>query len=121
MIRIMQFESERPMDDAFARFDERRLRRESERAALNKRLGELSREAEEDAIALRVLKSMYPDGIQRAGETAPVPARIKADTPAAGSPDGAGAGMRRKDMILTVVRDAYPSGMTAAQIKAKVF
>lgn len=114
----------------FLKFEERRQARNEERMRLSKRLGEIVREAEEDAVALKVLREMYPDGypseptpvdaavelrgVSATGEARPVMAlgasviAIKQEPP-----------IRVKDMILNILRDAAPTGLNAGQIKGK--
>jgi len=114
------------MDDLqplLAKFDERKQRRERERFALNKRLVELNAEAERDEVTVNNLiaicsehhKDYVPNlTIPDAVEPAPPP-------PTAAAVQMASNGMRVKDMVLAVVRDAYPQGLTAKQIKGKAF
>jgi hypothetical protein len=114
----------------FQKFEERRRARDEERMKLSKRMGEIVREAEEDAVALKVLHQMYPDGypseavgtanagVEVKGVSATGEARsvalsasvvaIKQEPP-----------MLVKDMILNILRDAAPTGLNAAQIRGK--
>jgi hypothetical protein len=100
-------------EDPFDRLEARRMDRDRERMDLHKRIAQLNTEAEKDSIALQVLKEMYPDGWKAAQERSPKP------DGALPSPIAKAATMLFKDVILAILRDAAPGGLTANQIKAK--
>lgn len=98
--------------DAIKRILDRRLQRRVERNNLEQRLAQLDKEDADDATALRVLRGLYPEGPDPWSEP---PAAARTQEPMATGR------MSTKDAILAVLRDAYPNGLTAAQIKGKVF
>ena len=119
--------------DPFARLEERRARRDAERLSLTKRLHQLNQEAEEDAVAAKVLLKLYPEHVPAPAPQLPEKPSIldrlrAARTLAASTPSPAsvaatqdsGAGLKLKDMILNVLREAYPNGLKAQQIRGKV-
>ena len=111
------------MADLFLQaLEERRLKRDAERSAMVKRSAQLNAEADADAVAKRVYletiaaspsapAAAVPDDI----EPSPAPPIFAAPVS-----DTTGKPMV-KDMILSVLRDAYPHGLSAAQIKAKAY
>ncbi|MBA2587742.1 MAG: hypothetical protein H0U98_03860 [Alphaproteobacteria bacterium] len=108
------------MDDPFLlALEERRLKREAERTAWNKRAAQLNAEGEADAVAKRV----YLETVKPASAVKPSP-KPDAVEPAPQATVEGGAAAEEipvKDMILTVLRDAYPLGLTAKQIKGKAY
>jgi hypothetical protein len=104
--------------DPFALLEKRRQRRDEERLHLRKRLSELDAEAADDATALRVLKKAY-EKEDEAPEPRTLPKAIHTVGATPGlffTPD---ADRPIKDLILAVLADAAPNGMTAAQIRDK--
>lgn len=104
--------------DAIAQLEARRLKREAERLSLQRRLAELVIEGEQDAVALKVLRQLDQKPIASAASNE-APDRLSATATIAPS----GTAVRDvpfKTMILAVLQTAYPQGLTAAQIKAKV-
>lgn len=104
------------MNDHFLQaLEDRRMKREAERNAMIKRSAVLNAEAEADTVAKRVyLETLTARPVPDAIELAPPPhvyAAKSADTDK----------LMVKEMILAVLRDAYPNGMTAEQIKGKAF
>jgi len=109
-------------EDPFALLEKRRQQREQERLALRKRLAELDADAADDQAVLRGLSKLYGSK-ETLGHVVAAAASVVA--PKQGSPAlvervEAGKDMQIKDMVLAVLRDGERSGMTAAQIKAKV-
>lgn len=110
-------------EDPFALLEKRRQQREQERLALRKRLAELDADAAEDQAVWKGLTKLYGSK-ESLGHVVAAAASVAAPNPAPATGLAArveiGKDMLAKDMILTVLRDGAPSGMTAAQIKAKV-
>lgn len=111
------------MENPFTRFEERRRNREAKRLELNKQLAELNAEGEKDAIAVAQLRLVYPDGFPDSGLPAPPDAVEDAPPPPATAAQlqQRGGELTVKDMALAVLTDAWPSGLTASQIKGKAF
>ncbi len=116
------------MSESFPQMlEERRRRRDAERMRLQKRIAELSREGEDDAIAARVYQDAMTSQTATAVAIASDPATPKPDAVEASPykvvmmPRASVEAPKVKDMILAVLRDAYPNGLTAANIKGKVY
>lgn len=108
-------------EDPFALLEKRRLQREQERLALRKRLAELDADAFEDQTVLKGLTKLYGSK-ETLGHVVAAAAAASAPKPVSAAlvaRTEAGKDMMYKDMILAVLRDGEPSGMTAAQIRAK--
>jgi hypothetical protein len=113
------------MPDMFLQgLEDRRLKREAERMAMNKRMAQLNVDGEADAIAKRVYLDMV-----KGGDIPAVQAEPKAPTPdaiesAPAAPDTAprrNDGYMVKDMVLAVLRDAFPAGLNASEIKHRAY
>lgn len=104
------------MADSFLQaLEDRRMKREAERNAMIKRSAALNAEAEKDSVAKLVyLETLAAPPVPDAIEPAPPPPVYAAKSADTGK-------LMVKDMILAVLRDAYPNGMTAEQIKGKAF
>ena len=80
-----------------------------------KRAIQLNAEGEEDSVAKRVyLQTLSAPPVPDAVEAPPSPPRHATQSVETGKP-------MVKDMILTVLRDAHPNGLSAEQIKGKAF
>lgn len=115
------------MDDPFLlAIENRRIARDGERMAMNKRIAQLNAEADADAVAKRVYLEMKSAGLladqQPAGDAkqAAMPDAVE-PAPATEVQAAEGTDLMVKDMILLVLKEAYPNGMTAAQIKGKAW
>lgn len=105
-------------DDPFHLFEERRLRRDKERLELRKRLAELDQEASEDAIAVKVLRNVY----EKSASTKSVGPNSGVLVPTGNSAVNIGdvyKDMPVKEVLLSILRESAPEGMTAAQIRQK--
>lgn len=112
--------------DPFRILEQRRMKREEERAKLNARMAELTAEGHQDAIVKAWLEKEYPNGFQ---SDTPVAKRM---TPILGDVVAAQEGVVAtnhksvdhppiKDMLLAIVKEAYPNGLKASQIRAKAY
>lgn len=94
---------------------------------LNKRLAELAAEGEKDGIAVAQLRAIYPEGFPADGgaqiDTVAADAIEAAPTPPATAAEmqQRGGDMTVKQMSELILKDAYPNGLTASQIKGKAF
>jgi len=110
--------------------EDRKRKRDAERLLLNKRLLELQADSEADIVARRVYEDMVKSG-QWSPDRSDVPATP--DEPKRTityqltglSVQAAQAPMAQapmvKDIVLSILKEAYPVGLTAAQIKGKAF
>jgi len=117
---FMRYMSPMTTEDPFQRLDARRQSRERERLLIQKRLAEINAEDADDAVALRVLRNLYPDGFSNHPQT-DAPEKPEAVTPDSASAKFAVRTLPVKTMLLSVLKDAFPGGLTAAQIKGKVW
>ena len=109
--------------DPFEKLEERRIKREQERMAMAKRTVELNAEGERDATTLRVLAEMYPDRAPSAKLTPrPKDFSDRLPLPSAPVPEekmNLGQELAIKHVVLNIVRDANPQGVTSQQIGAR--
>jgi hypothetical protein len=112
-----------PTDDPIAILEARRIKREQERMEINKRLSQLNAEGEEDTIALRVLRRILSsNGDAEKTNAESLASRLSPVVNVSGSLAAmvqASGGMLVKDMIIAILRDAGPDGLTATQIKGR--
>lgn len=113
--------NEQSESDPFKRLDDRRRERDRERMELNKRLAVLNQEADEDAIALKVLRKLYPEQPKTPGNVIlahEFDRQRLSELPLAGErPSGSLPRLiPAKQLVLAVLREAYPEGLTAGQI-----
>lgn len=113
------------------KFERRKQARAEERLRLSKRLAELNAEAERDDITVANLKVIFSKEVLAAAgeiiakELAPPDAIEPGPSPPPTArdlrrPDKAGPYLV-KDMVLAVIREAYPNGLTAKQIRGKAY
>src|SRR5665213_2927492 len=100
-------------EDPFALFEARRAKRDQERLSLRKRLAELEIEATEDTTAVTVLRKVYAKETQASAEAS------MAQQFATAVREAQAKEVPTKELILAVLREATPAGMTAKQIKEK--
>lgn len=119
--KVLKLMSREPdeIDDPFERFWQRRLMREHETKIIERRTAEIRQEDEADAIAVAQLRKIYPNGFPGGKpRQAEIQQPRELSTPVA-TAHASSAGIPVKDMILAILKGAYPDGLTAKQIKAK--